>query len=123
MLALEVVEEINRLLKEGKHSQRRIAELLQVSRATVSAIAGGRRALFGRAFEGESKESSPLQPAERCPTCGFLVYAPCLVCRTREYRQERRELESLAAGRGLRVRRGRRPPVRRPQRKRRARVA
>ena len=39
MLPLSVVEEIRRLLDEGRYSQRKIAARLQVSRGSVNAIA------------------------------------------------------------------------------------
>ena len=94
MLALTIVEEIDRLLSEGKLSQRRIAERLGVGRATVSAIASGRRALFGRQPEPDEPDDES-QPPERCPKCGYLVQLPCLVCRTREYRHGRQILAEL----------------------------
>lgn len=123
MLALSIVEEIDRLLKAGKLSQRKIAEHLRVSRGVVSAIARGRRALFGRALEAEEAVRGPLTSPERCPKCGFFVQMPCLVCRTREYRHGRRVLEAMGAVRVLGARRARRPPVRRRPRKCRVRVA
>ncbi len=123
MLALPVVEKIDRLLKEGKLSQRQIAERVHVSRGTVSAIARGRRALFGRALEAEEMDSDPLLPAKRCSECGFLVHLPCLVCRTREYRHGRRVLAALEARRVQGTRRANRQPVRRRPRRRRSRVA
>jgi Helix-turn-helix domain len=123
MLPLSVVEEIDRLLKEGELSQRRIAERLKVSRGTVSAIASGQRGLHGRTPADETKGETPALPAERCPKCGFLVYKPCLVCRTRVYRQGRRVLASLAAERLATPRQRRRLPLRRRHRTCRARVA
>jgi hypothetical protein len=113
MLALSVVEEIDRLLQEGELSQRRIAERLKVSRGTVLAIASGQRGLHGRTPEDEAASDTPTLPAERCPNCGFLVYKPCLVCRTREYRQGRRVLAALAVERSATPRRRRRLPLRR----------
>ncbi len=123
MLALSVVEEIVRLLKEGQHSQRKIARRLGVSRGTVSALANGQRALFGRAPEAEAAERGPQLPPERCPQCGFFVHLPCLVCRTREYRHGRRVLAAMAADRPLNGRRPRRSPARCRRRSCHARVA
>jgi hypothetical protein len=123
MLALSVVEEIDRLLKEGRLSQRRIAERLGVSRGTVSAIANGQRALFGRTAEDEKSGEAPLLPAQRCPKCGFLTHPPCLVCRSRQFRQGRRVLAALAAERSPAERRRRRLPARRRRRTCHARVA
>jgi hypothetical protein len=87
MLSLKVVEEVERLLLEGKLSHRQIAARLRVSRGSVSAIASGRRGIFGKS-DATSPQDAAIgqQPAERCPRCGFQVYMPCLVCRAREYR-------------------------------------
>jgi hypothetical protein len=123
MLALSVVEEIDRLLKEGQLSQRRIAERLGVSRGTVSAIASGQRALYGRTAEDDKSGGVPALPAERCPKCGFLIHPPCLVCRTRQFRHGRRVLAALAAERAPAERRRRRLPARRRRRTCHARVA
>lgn len=123
MLALSLVEEIDRLLKEGVLSQRQIAERLKVSRGSVSAIASGKRGLHGRTPEDVQSVEAPALPADRCPNCGFLVTKPCLVCRTREYRHGRRVLAALSAGRSTAPRRRRRLPLRRRQRSCRAHVA
>jgi IS30 family transposase len=123
MLSLSIVEEIDRLLKEGKMSQRKIAQRLGISRGTVSAIANGQRALFGRVEDDAAEEPGPKLPAQRCPKCGFTVHLPCLVCRTREYRQGRRVLAALAAARPSGSRRRRGILLRRSGRSCRARVA
>jgi Helix-turn-helix len=122
MHLLTVVQEIDRLLKEGQLSQRRIAERLGVSRGTVSEIANGKRGLHGRSSEEEGVADGADSPAERCPKCGFFVRLPCLVCRTREYRQGRRVLAALAAE-GRAGSRRRRLPLRRRRRVCRTRVA
>jgi Helix-turn-helix len=122
VLALTTVED--RLLKEGRLSQRKIARRLGVSRGTVSAIANGQRALFGRTHDDtDSAEHVSLQPAERCPKCGFFVHLPCLVCRAREYRHGRRVLAALEAERKSGPRRARRLAIRRRRRSCRSRVA
>jgi predicted transcriptional regulator len=71
MLAPAKVEETRRLLNEGNLSQRKIAKLLGVSRATVSAIASGRRPDYEalRAMQMEEQEE-PRGPIVRCPECG-----------------------------------------------------
>jgi hypothetical protein len=110
MLALSVVEEIGRLLKEGELSQRAIAAQLGVSRGTVGAIASGRRALYGRDPEMEDTDPHvPTSAPERCPECGYLVFMPCLVCRTREYQRSQKQLQDATI----------RPVVARPRRRRR----
>jgi hypothetical protein len=90
MLPIATIHEIDRLLKAGQLSQRKIAKRLRVSRGTVQALAAGRRGLFGREpVDALSDSLTPAGPPERCPHCGYLVYLPCLVCRARSYRQNR----------------------------------
>jgi glucosamine 6-phosphate synthetase-like amidotransferase/phosphosugar isomerase protein len=84
MIARRVVDEIDRLLNEGQLSRRKNAERQGVGRSTVCAIARGRRALHGK--EAQSNAEPPVV-AKRCPNCGYVVHMPCLVCRTRLYRE------------------------------------
>jgi hypothetical protein len=110
MLALSVVAEIRRLAQEGKLSQRKIAARLGVSRGIVSAIASGRRPLFGKTPAAEHSDDGPGLIPRRCPACGFLVTMPCLVCRTRGYRQSRQILRDAAfVGPAAAIRPRRRP--------------
>jgi len=92
MLPLAKVQEICRLLDEGQLSQRKIALKLNVGRGTVSALASGRRGIYGREPDGQQPELPcfELEP-ERCRGCGATVYKPCVLCRAREYRQRRLE--------------------------------
>lgn len=98
MLAKSLVEKINRLLSEGSLSQRQIAAKLRVSRGTVSAIAGGRRGLYGREV-GDDEELSlqPTSPPERCPCCGYRVYLPCLICSSRDFQRRQAVLHGAEA--------------------------
>ena len=97
MLPLAVVEEIRRLLDEGKLSQRKIAAKLDVSRGTVGAIVNGKRGLYGREPDPEQPDLPSLdQPPERCPGCGAMVHKPCVLCRTRRYSQRQKALRQLA---------------------------
>ena len=93
MLPLALVEEIRRLLNEGRLSQRKIALQLGVSRGTISAIASGRRGIHGRepSDDGSHFPQTDLVP-ERCLGCGGMVYKPCLLCQTRAYARRRRAL-------------------------------
>jgi hypothetical protein len=99
MLALSTVHEIDRLLNEGKLSQRQIAQRLGVSRGSVGAIASGQRPLVGKT------DPSPGLPAiksrelpQRCPACGYRIYVPCQICAARSYRAaKRRKLMSKPA--------------------------
>jgi len=98
MLTLSIVEEIARLLDEGTLSQRKIAARLGVSRGTVGAIASGRRGVYGK--ESPPDAAEPLDggtPPERCPCCGYFVSQPCLVCRTRQYRDRQRRMRTVVA--------------------------
>lgn len=84
MIAPAVVQEVRRLLAEGKLSQRKIAGLTGISRGTVGAIAAGKRPdheSLGRAAEDVFPE--PAGPLQRCPGCGGMVYMPCRLCHAR----------------------------------------
>lgn len=93
MLSREIVLEVKRLLDEGELSQRRIARLLKVSRGTVGAIATNRRGLHGREGSRYTQLQLFATRPTRCKRCGGYVYAPCLLCRAREYRQREEELK------------------------------
>lgn len=97
MLAKSLVDEIDRLLREGNLSQRKIAAQLQVSRGTVSAIASGRRGLYGhQASDGDATMPGPHRPPQRCRRCGHRVYMPCLICRSRDFRLRQGESHRMA---------------------------
>lgn len=83
MIPAGMVEEVRRLLAQGRLSQRQIARRTGVSRGTVAAIASGRRhtsgprtALPAEAAPGGYPGGKPV----RCPGCGALVQMPCLAC-------------------------------------------
>jgi hypothetical protein len=84
MLPIALVNEIDFLVHAGTLSHRKIAQRLGVSRGVVDAIANGRRSLHGC---DSVEEQPPVLPATRCPSCGYRVHLPCLVCRTREHHQ------------------------------------
>ena len=98
MLPLATVEEVRRLIDEGQLSQRKIAQKLGISRGTISAIASGKRGIYGREPDPEEPTLACLDvPPERCNGCGATVYKPCVLCRTREY-QARQKRPRCAAG-------------------------
>ena len=97
MLPTALAEEIDRLVRQGNLSQRSIAAQLHVSRGVVSAIARGDRKLFGRELPAEYSPLTPTSPPIRCPSCGYRVYLPCIICRTREHKTRQRLLAILAA--------------------------
>jgi hypothetical protein len=99
MHPIALVQEIDRLLKAGELSQRKIAERLGVSRGSVSAIAHGRRGLYGREPIENGSPLVPSSPPMRCHRCGYRVYLPCNICRVREHRQRLRVLQTPAATR------------------------
>jgi DNA-binding XRE family transcriptional regulator len=81
MIAQELVDEIRRLLSEGRLSQRQIARELHVSRGTVGGIANGtRRDRPPRRPDWADDPLAPTGPLRRCPTCGGLAYLPCRLC-------------------------------------------
>jgi hypothetical protein len=91
MLSTALVHEIDRLLKEGELSHRKIAARLGVSRGVIGAIANGRRGLYGKEPLNEDRHSlTPTAPATRCCRCGYRVYLPCLICEARKQRGEQK---------------------------------
>ena len=87
MIDREMILEVERLIREQGYSQRRIAELVGISRTSVCSIAKGRLqqkladhgdeprvGRHPRAFGG---------PLRRCHTCGGRVHMPCLLCQVR----------------------------------------
>jgi hypothetical protein len=83
MLALAKVKAAERLLSEGKLSHRRIARTVGMSRASVGAIALGRRPDYEARELARAAQEEPLGPLARCPQCGGMVYTPCRLCRVR----------------------------------------
>jgi hypothetical protein len=83
MIANALVEEVRRMLAEGRLSQRKIAQTMGVSRGTVNAIARGRRRddfSRRRQHEEDGGFTPPRGMPTRCPGCGALTQMPCLVC-------------------------------------------
>ncbi len=92
MIPDEKIAEIRRLLHESPLSQRQIAQQLGVSRGTVNAVATGRlrRRLQSEFAAPPPDPLHPTEPPQRCPTCGALVYMPCVACRVRAILARRR---------------------------------
>jgi hypothetical protein len=87
MHSTALIHEIDRLLKEGELSHRKIATRLGVSRGVVDGLANGRRGLYGKEPLADDRRSlAPTAPAERCSHCGYRVYLPCLICQAREHK-------------------------------------
>ncbi len=85
MIEPQLVEQVERLLVEGKLSYRKIARFTGVSRGTIGAIASGRRCIQPRRICFlEEEPMVPDVPPQRCPDCGGMVYIPCRLCRTRK---------------------------------------
>ncbi len=97
MLPLAVVEEVHRLLQEGKLSQRKIAAKLGVSRGVVGAIASGKRGIFGsEAKPDDLGVFNTNALPERCLGCGATVYKPCVLCQTRQFVRRQETLRNVA---------------------------
>lgn len=95
MIASEKVLEIRRLLAQKQHSQRDIAALTGISRATIGAIAAGKRADYEerearRAADGDLWGES-VGPLVRCPGCGGRVHLPCRLCQVRIRQEQQRQ--------------------------------
>lgn len=96
MLPIALVNKIDQMVHEGTMSQRKIAAQLGVSRTVVNDIARGRRGLYGQDPLETYSPLTPTSPPTRCPECGYRVYLPCLVCRTRAHRHRQIILDLLA---------------------------
>jgi hypothetical protein len=83
MISQGIVDQIVRLLADGRMSQRKIARAVGVSRGTIGAIAKGHRPRVRRAEDRWGEPIRPLGPPRRCGSCGGLVFMPCLLCRVR----------------------------------------
>ena len=92
MLAETKIDEARRLLAEGKLSQRRIAQAIGISRATLSGIASGKRPDYEALRRARGQAEEPLGPVERCPTCGGKVHMPCRLCRVRAIQDQERAM-------------------------------
>jgi transcriptional regulator with XRE-family HTH domain len=95
MLPEAKVREAERLLATGELSQRKIARAIGISRATISAIAAGRRPDYEARRQARLAELEPLGPLMRCPGCGGLGYSPCRLCRARKVQDQEREARRL----------------------------
>ncbi len=98
MIELEKIQRVHRLLATGEHSQRAIALLAGVSRATVRQVARG---LFDERIASitdedlETELDEPQRPYVRCPTCGGRVWMPCVLCQMAARRERDRRRAQL----------------------------
>ena len=85
MIAPSLINEVRRLLAEGRYSQRKIGEMTGVGRGTVNAVARGKRPDYDEPrHTPEDGPEKPTGPPGRCKGCGGIVYMPCRLCRTRK---------------------------------------
>ncbi|HEY1599706.1 MAG TPA: hypothetical protein VGG64_08900 [Pirellulales bacterium] len=106
MLSQERVDEVRRLLADPERpSQRRIAIITGVSRASVGAIASGRRPDYAPRTELRDDEPLSFGRLVWCTGCGHNVYllaGECKLCadsgRTRSYLEPRRQVTDLRSG-------------------------
>jgi len=89
MLKVDQVQRVKDLAAEG-WSQRAISRTTGIARETVRGILNGTRPAYelqqddaGVVFEEGNELGLFNGPLQRCPTCGGLVYMPCLACRIR----------------------------------------
>jgi hypothetical protein len=109
MLLPEKVEQVRRLLAAGEATYRDIAKLAGVSRTTVQAIALNRRR---EPLPKPEPDERPVGPPVRCPGCGGLVYAPCVLCRIRRLKAAEAAARRRTAGRDDEQTRRRNDPTR-----------
>jgi hypothetical protein len=88
MIHESVVQEVKRLLFVEGLSQRNVAAQTGVSRGSVHAIARGKRP-DPKPRSDDDSIALFQGPPQRCPSCGGLVYMPCLLCRVRTLRTYR----------------------------------
>lgn len=84
MIAQAVIDEIEKLLAEGRLSRRAIAIKVGVSRTVVTQLAAKHYNRPARASRRACLEG-PLR--RRCPSCGYAVPLPCVYCRAQAYRR------------------------------------
>jgi len=109
VIAQEKIEEVERLVAEHRLTLAEIAIQTGISKATVQAVASGRRRIKAdhRPIKGERLKQAAGRyygPFERCPDCGGMVYAlaPCSLCRVRKLKErdkQQRDADREAARR------------------------
>jgi len=84
MISEERIAIAEQLILDEKLSQRQIAKQTGLSRATIGAIASGKRRIFKRKplLVIEHDKNSP---HVRCPGCGLRVRLPCVRCLLQKY--------------------------------------
>ena len=92
----ELVQAVQQHLDEKNLSQRKIARLVGISRATVALIARGQYVPREPAVD-EDDPLAPQGPAVRCASCGGLVYTPCRLCHIRALKQRERLVAQAGA--------------------------
>ena len=104
MIRSSVVVEIQRLLRAGRLSQRKIACQVGVSRGTVGAIVHQKRPDYeARRRRQEAEFEFPTGPAMRCKDCGAMTQMPCLACRVRALRERQRSANRARRSRDRRT--------------------
>jgi predicted XRE-type DNA-binding protein len=96
MIPATVIAQIQDLLAEGKLSQRKIARIVSVSRATVGLVAAGKRLPIAPRLSELEAGLVPSGPPVRCRGCGGLVYWPCRLCGVRAWIKRRKQHGSRA---------------------------
>lgn len=93
MIDPATIAEAKRLLAQGELSQRKIAKRLGISRATIGAIAHGKRPDYEPRSKPEDELPHIAGPPRRCPGCGGLVWFPCQLCRVQREQQREARLQ------------------------------
>lgn len=102
MLTQEKIDEVKRLLAEGKH-YRPIHRLTGVSRFTIGQIAHGRYKYRRPLNVGTESIRFADGPKKHCPVCGHKVAMPCRICRDRKARAAGQRLTFQLADKDFRT--------------------
>lgn len=91
MLTREQVDAVIRLLADpDRPSNRKIAELVGVSRQSVNRLASGRRGLHARE-DAVVDQAVDEAPPRKCPRCGCLRRRRCVRCDAEAYARRERD--------------------------------
>lgn len=87
MIPHETIEKVKKLIARG-YSKPRIAEILNISRSTFTAIKTNKRPNY-KQIKPVVELSIITKVIGRCPECGAKVYMPCVACNLKKVKNDR----------------------------------